>query len=724
MKKILFVGLILFVTISLFAQKKDLTNADIWLSSKFIAKVKKEIVSSNDGKNFFVLENDSINIYSYIDGNKIGTLICATNLELKKINEKFKIEGFKLSNDEKKVLIYTNDEKIYRRSSKSDYYVYNVIDKSIIPLSEGGKQQMATFSPKTDKIAFVRENNIFIKDLIQNKEVQVTNDGKFNFIINGSSDWVYEEELEITRTFDWNADGTKLAFMRFDESNVKQYPMQMWGELYPETYNYKYPKAGEDNSIVTVHVYDVTNEKTTNVDLGENTDQYIPRMNFTPKSNILSIIRMNRLQNKMELIHYDLNTAKTDIVYTDENKSYIDLSHFSLEYTKKGNTLLITSESDGWNHLYLVDYSKKESKLLTKGNYEVVDFIGFDETNNLVYYISTEDAPVERQLYSLSLKNLAKTKITRSGGIHNVDFNSNFTYYIDSYSNLNTPPVISVCKSNGTEVRVIIDNAKVKDLISEYGFVKNAYFSFKTSTGVELHGTMMKPDNMVAGKKYPVLMTFYGGPGSQEIGNTWNGVHYIWHQLLVQKGYIVVTVDGRGTGYRGEAFKKSTYLNLGEFEVEDQIETGKYLATLNYIDSTRIGVWGWSFGGYLSTLCMTKGANVFKTGIAVAPVTNWRFYDNIYTERFLRKPQDNPKGYDDNSPINFVKQLKGNYLLVHGTADDNVHVQNSFMLIDALVKNNKQFDMQMYTNKNHGIYGGYTRFHLYTKMTDYLLKNL
>ncbi|MEI7595511.1 MAG: DPP IV N-terminal domain-containing protein [Bacteroidota bacterium] len=728
MKQVLKFVLLLFISATSFSaiaqESKEITLSDIWIAPRFNPKRGADITSMNDGKSFLILENGQINVYDYSTAKKTKTLV--DEIDLKKPDGKgnLKIDSYEFSTDEKKILISTDEEPIYRRSSKSYYYIYNVVDKSLKMLSENGKQQLATFSPNADKVAFVRENNIFIKDLTSNEETQITSDGKFNFIINGAPDWVYEEEFEFAKGFEWNLDGTQLAYLKFNETNVKQYNMQKWGELYPEDYKYKYPKPGEANSVVTVHVYHLKDRKTVNVNLGNDVDYYIPRMKFAHSTNILSIIKMNRLQNKMEIYHSNSSNGQSVVVYSEDNKCYIDLSHFTLDYLADNKSFIITNEKDGWNHIYKYDYTSKESVILTKGSWDVADVVGVDNANSMVYYLSTEDSPLERYLYSININNFKKTKISERKGTHEIEFNSTYTCFIDKFSDANTPLYISIFNNKGKELCVLEDNKKVKDLMLEYKFINKEFFTFKTTEGIELTGSMMKPATLDPNKKYPVLMTFYGGPGSQEVSNSWGYYEYIWHQMLVQKGYIVVTVDGRGTGFRGEAFKKSTYLQMGKLETVDQIETAKYLGSLNYIDKSRIGVWGWSFGGYLSTLCMTKGADFFKAGIAIAPVTNWRFYDDIYTERFMRTPQENGAGYDENSPINHVKLLKGKYLLVHGTADDNVHIQNSFELIDALVKNNKQFDMQIYTNKNHSIYGGYTRYHLYNKVTNFILNNL
>ncbi len=734
---------------SLYAQVtcKDITNEDIWKSGKFFPKTYSDAIPLKDGEHYLVSEDDGLIIYSYKTGTKSGTLVEADKLIPEGQTKSISIGDFDLNADETKVLFASETEYIYRHSSKSNYYVWDIKTQKLTALSKGGKQRLASFSPNGNMVGFVRDNNLFIKDLTSGKESQITKDGLQNNIINGTTDWVYEEEFGFTRAFFWSPDGLKIAYYKFDESKVKQFTISNYGNLYPEQYQYKYPKAGEDNSIVNIYVFNISTSVSKMMDIGSETNQYIPRIKWTNNNNLLAIERLNRLQNKFEILICNaidgkntVLTSETDkskykdnnkvsnsetnnVLYTEENKFYVEITD-DLTFTKENN-FIITSEKDGYNQIYYYDSKGKLINQVTKGNWDVTSFLGYDEKTKTIYYISSEESPINRTLYSIKIDGKGKKKLSSKTGTNDAKFSANYTYFINTYSDANTPHYVSINNGiDGKEINVLENNSKLIELLKEYCFAKQEFFSFKTSENIELNASIIKPVNFDPKKKYPVLMHVYGGPGSQTVQNKWGYYDFVWYQMLAQKGYIIVSVDNRGTGARGEAFKKCTYLQMGKYETIDQIEGAKYLGTLNYVDKDRIGIWGWSYGGFMSTLCMTKGADYFKMGIAVAPVTNWRYYDNIYTERFMRTPQENPSGYDDNSPINHVDKLKGKYLLVHGLSDDNVHVQNSMDLITALVNKNKQFEMQFYPNKNHGIYGGYTRLHLYNRMTDFILRNL
>ena len=703
------------------SQTKEITLNDIYASEKLYQKRVYGMRSMANGSYYSVLENDSINVYKYKNGNYVKTIVTASELIPEGKKENIKLGNYTFSKDENKILFPTKTEYIYRHSSKSEFYIWDIKNKTLQQLSENGKQRLASFSPDGSKVGFIRNNNLFIKNLTSNTETQITKDGLYNNIINGTTDWVYEEEFGFTRAFFWSPNGEKIAFYKFDESNVKEFCFSKYGDLYPEEYKYKYPKAGEDNSIVNIFTYDITNEKTVKMDIGEETDQYIPRIKWTKNNEILSIQRMNRLQNKLEILFADPKNGESKVIYTETNKYYIGITDH-LTFLDDNEHFLFTSEKDGYYHIYLYKMNGELVKQLTKGNWVITDLIGFDEKKQIVYYTSAESSPLNRDIYSVDLKG-NKNKLSSRKGTNRARFSSDYKYFINTFSDANTPSVITVNKANGKQIRVLEDNSKLLKTIKEYNFSKKEFFTITTSENVELNAWKILPPNFDKEKQYPVLFTIYGGPGSQTIQNSWGSD--LWEQMLAQKGIIVVSVDNRGTGARGEEFKKMTYMQLGKYETIDQIEAAKYLGSLDYIDANRIGIFGWSYGGYMSTLCMTKGSDYFSTGIAVAPVTNWRYYDNIYTERFMRTPQENANGYDDNSPINHVDKLKGNFLLIHGTADDNVHVQNSIDLVTALVAANKQFEMQLYPNSNHGIYTGKnTRMHLYKRMTDFLLSNL
>jgi dipeptidyl-peptidase 4 len=702
---------------------KEITLEDIWVSGKFNPKGIQGLVSMNDGLHYTIREKDSINQYRYEDGNLVQTILHAGLLTPEGSEKPIRFSNYSFSNDESKMLLATETEGIYRYSSKSDFYVFDRVTKELSPLSPYGKQQLADFSPDGTQVAFVRDNNIFVVDLDAGTEMQITYDGLDRHIINGTTDWVYEEEFAITKGFHWSPDGKNIAFMRFDESHVKEFWMVNYGNLYPDHHKFKYPKAGEDNSIVTIHLYNVETGQTIQVDTGEEQDIYLPRFQWTRDPSLLSVQRLNRHQNHLEILLADAASGKTRILYEETNHYYIEITN-DLTFLNDGKHFIITSERSGFNHIYLYDLSGKLIRPLTSGNWDVTNFYGVDPKQDRIYYQAAKTSPMNREVYSVKIKGRDEKRIFGTEGTHNARFSASFDYFIGFRQSVSEPPYITVNKKDGKTLRVLETNEAFLEAISDYKLSPFEFFKFKTDEDVELNGWMIKPHDFDPNQKYPVFIYVYGGPGSQTVLNTWGRATHLWFQMLAQKGYIIVSVDNRGTGARGEEFKKMTYLQLGKYETIDQIETAKYLANLPFVDQNRIGIYGWSYGGYMALLCLTKGSEYFNTGIAVAPVTSWRYYDNIYTERYMRTPQENPEGYDDNSPINFTDQLKGSLLLVHGTGDDNVHVENSIEMIDALVKSNKQFDLMLYPNRDHGIYGGNTRLHLFQMMTDFILKNL
>lgn len=720
--------------------ENPLTNEIIWYSRTFIPKDVSGIRSMNSGEQFTTLEvdyrtgNTAIKKWSYADYSELETIVSSKDLMVKKEGKEtpLSIEDYTFSADESKLLIATNVSPIYRHSTEAYYYIYELKTKKLYPLSdyELGKQRLAEFSPKKNRVAFVRGNNLFIKDFDTNEETQVTSDGKMNEVINGATDWVYEEEFSFDKGFQWAPGGDKLAYLKFDESEVKQFQMAMYGSLYPYQYTFKYPKAGEDNSIVAVEVYEINSKRTTVFDTGSEADIYLPRIKWANDGYTLMVTRLNRLQNQLDLLVGEFKGGRpnnrgvqTRVVYSEKAETYIDITD-NLTFLKDNETFLWTSEKDGYNHLYQINLKNGEEKQITNGKWEVTELLGINENTNTIYYISAESSPMERDLYSIQLDGSKKTKISTRKGQNEVDFSKGMKYFINTHSSANTPDVFSLHKANGKEIKVLEDNAHILENMKKYGFTKKEFLTVTTEDNIDLNAWMIKPPGFDAKKKYPLLMFVYGGPGINTVHDAWGGHNFLWFQMMAQKGYVVVSVDARGTGYRGRDFKHCTYLQLGKYETIDQIAAAKKLGEMPYIDADRIGIFGWSYGGYMSSLCITKGADVFKAAIAVAPVTNWRYYDNVYTERFMRTPQENGENYDSNSPINHVSKLKGNYLLVHGSADDNVHYQNTMEMIDALVNHNKQFDLFIYPNKNHGIYGGPTRLHLFTKMTNFLLENL
>lgn len=711
------------------AQLKQLDNQTIWATPTFVSASAGSMRSMNDGVHFTRVERAEkgveLNQYEYKTGNKVKTLVPRNILPDDKT-----FSAYQFSADEKKVLLETDVESVYRYSRTANFYVYDLSTGKATPLTDfnKGKQRLGDFSPKGDRVAFVRNNNIFIKDLSTGEEKAVTTDGVPNEIINGFPDWVNEEEFGYAKAFHWSPGGTKIAFCRFDERNVKEFQMAMYGSLYPEQYRFKYPKAGEENSTVKVKIYDTSSGKTKDCKLPLNKEFYIPRIKWTQNDNQLCIMKMNRHQNHLEFLLADLGKdhpfdVELEKIYDEKSETYIEIND-NLIFLDNGNQFLWNSTKNGYNHIYLFDMKGREVRSLTSGKWEVIDFLGLDEAKSTVYYTSAEAGPLEKRLYSVNLNGRKNKELSKNPGYHSADFSKTYEYFILTHSDANTPPTITLHNSSGKEIRVLEDNQKLRKSLEDYHIQPKTFFTFTTERGDELNGFMIQPHNFDPTKKYPVLLNIYGGPGSNMVKNAWGGHNYMWHQMMAQEGYLVVSVDPRGTMYRGTEFGHSTYMQLGKLETEDMISTAKYLAKQSYVNPDQIGIMGWSYGGYLSSLCMTKGADFFKAGIAIAPVTNWRYYDTIYTERFMRTPQENEDGYDDNSPINHVKDLRGNYLLVHGSADDNVHYQNTMEMIDALVAANKQFDQFIYPNRNHGIYGGNTRNHLFEQLTNWIEKNL
>jgi dipeptidyl-peptidase 4 len=722
MKRYLF--LLLFIPAALLSQQK-LTLEEIWGRYAFFPKSAQGFNVLQDGQNYIDMDQSSDGVavlskYDLKSGKKQSDIMSSADAKLggKQLN----IETYELSPREDKILLNEGMEFVYRRSPKANYYVYDITSKKIVSLSDQGKQLFPMFSPDGGKIAFVRDNNIYIRDL-NGGETAVTSDGKANTIKNGWADWVYEEEFSKADYFCWNATGRYLAYVRFDETRVKEYMLDYFkGDLYPERYTFKYPKAGEDNSVVSVHVYDLQSGKTVKVDIGAEQDIYIPRLQFTNNEKTLCVQRLNRLQNKLEYLFADVTSGTSKVVLTDESKTYVDITDDLTFVADKG--FIISSEKDDYNHLYYYDLNGKLINQITKGNWDVMTFKGLNEKAKVLYYVSTENGPINRDVYSIGLNGSGKKRLSARDGNNDFDFMPGFKYYTSVYSDANTPPVYELHSIDGKLVKTLEDNNALVSKMKGYGLTTKRFMKFKSPAGPELNAWIMKPVNFDSTRKYPVYMYAYNGPGSNECNNGWDGTDYFWHNLLTQEGYIVVCLDGRGTMGRGRAFKHSTYLQLGKYETEDQLAFATYLGALPYVDKSRIGFQGWSYGGYMAGLMITKGADIIKAAVAVAPVTNWKYYDNIYTERFMRKPQDNKSGYEDNSPVNFVKAIKGKFLLIHGSADDNVHLQNTMEMSAAMVKNNIPFDLMIYPNKNHGIHGGLTRLHIYSKILKFVKENL
>ncbi len=712
----------LLITSLVNAQNSSLKLEDIWASRQFMSSGLGEVRSMKDGIHFTELVSEAgiqyITKLEFKTGNTKDTIWSSASD--KSQEKKMEISNYQFSADESKLLLETESEPIYRHSTKSNNFVYDVTAKSTTAVSKNGKQQYASFSPDGKSVCFVRDNNLYLVNLSTNQETQITTDGKRNEIINGATDWVYEEEFSFDKGFQWSPDGKSIAYYRFDESAVKEFNLTYYGTLYPKEEKYKYPKAGETNSTVEIYIYSITSGKAVKADVNKEADQYIPRIKWTSDNSKLCVMRMNRLQNLLELYSVDAATGKSVLMFSESNKAYIEITDH-LTFLKKSKEFIWTSTMDGFNHIYLYDLNGKLKQQITKGKWDVTDFYGFDEASGTYYFQAAMNSPMEKQVYAVS-KGGTPRLISPSTGTSDAKFSTNYKFYFITNSKIDQPHTVTLHIWSGKQVRVIKDNKKVAETMAGYKLSKPEFFNFTTSEGISLNGWMIKPTDFNPSKKYPVFQYMYGGPNSQTVKNEWLGPNYFWFQMLAQNGYIIVSVDNRGTGARGEAFNKCIYKQLGKLETIDQIEVAKWMAKQTYVEASRIGAFGWSYGGYMTSLLMTKGADYFKAAIAVAPVTNWRYYDTIYTERYLQTPQMNATGYDENSPINFTDKLKGNYLLVHGTTDDNVHMQNSMEMVTALVKEKKQFDSFYYPNKAHGISG--VRLHLYQKMTNFILEKL
>lgn len=715
--------LFLLAVMPVVAQQK-LSLEQIW-GGAFRPQVMDDLQAMKNANQYTVLntnrtsQSNAIDLYNFATLDKINTLI-----DSKSFTELANgIDSYTFSADEKKILIATNSGQIFRHSFVADFYIYDIASKSLSKVAEGQIQE-PTFSADNSKVAYSFANNLYIYDVASKKATQITTDGKKNSIINGITDWVYEEEFAFVRAYEWNSTGDKIAYIRFDETEVPEFSMDMFGtSLYPTQYVFKYPKAGEKNALVSLHIYDVKAASTKKISLGNYNDFYIPRIKWTNEAQTLSAQVINRHQNNLDLIFVDANSGTAKVVLNEQDKAYIDITD-NLTFLND-NSFIWTSEKDGYNHVYHYAKTGKLITQITKGPWEMTAYYGFDEKTGNIFYQSTEISSINRDVYRISLNGKNKVRLTPNAGTNAATFSPNFEYFINSYSSSVNPTSYTLHSAkDGKVVKSIVNNDALKTKLTDYNLPVKEFMVLTTEKGQQLNAWMIKPKDFDPNKKYPVFMYQYSGPGSQQVNNDWNSADDYWFMMLAQQGYIVACVDGRGTGFRGAEFKKVTYKELGKYEVEDQIDAARTIGKYSYVDASRIGIFGWSYGGFMSSNCILKGNDVFKMAIAVAPVTNWRFYDSVYTERYMQTPQENASGYDDNSPINHVSKLKGSYLLIHGSADDNVHVQNTMRMVDALVKANKQFDWAIYPDKNHGIYGGPTRFQLYTKMTNFIKEKL
>nr|WP_285901357.1 S9 family peptidase [Arenibacter sp. TNZ] len=700
---------------TLLAQNKEITLEEIYQGT-FVVEGLNKLQSMKNGKQYTILSVDrghsvsSIETYDYKTQKKLETIVSSSNSIPY-------FTSYEFSEDESKILLATGIEPIFRRSTLGIFFVYDLKSKTISKISNS-KIQEPLLSPDNSKVAYVKDNNIFVLDLVTNFTRQVTYDGERNKIINGITDWVYEEEFTFVRAFEWNSDGSKLAFIRFDETKVPEFSMDVYGSnLYQTQTVFKYPKAGENNSEVSLQIVVISTNEISEVNL--NDPYYIPRIKWMLHPNYLSVQTLNRHQNKLNLLEVNATDHSSRILLEETDDAYVNVTD-NLTFLAD-DSFIWTSEKDGFNHIYLYNSDGKLMKQVTNGPWEITRYYGYDQEEDFIYYQSTENGSINRDVYAVRSNGKNKKRLTVKEGKNAADFSADF---INTFSSATTPPEYTLHNSlNGKKVKDIFNNRELLSKLGDYA-IRPKEFSTIAVNGNELNMWMIKPQDFDATKKYPLFMTQYSGPGSQRVSNSWMGTNDYWFQILANEGYIVACVDGRGTGYKGADFKKVTYKELGKYEVEDQIAAAKKLSELPFVDATRTGIWGWSYGGFMSTNCLLKGSDTFETGIAVAPVTSWRFYDSIYTERFMRTPQENPSGYDENSPFNYPELLKGNYLLVHGSADDNVHVQNTMRMVEALVQANKQFDWAIYPDKKHSIQGGNTRIHLYTKMTNFIKEHL
>lgn len=706
----------IFVSQSITAQK-NISVEDIYQGA-FRTQGLQSLASLNNGTEYLVLNynrdrSQTIDIYNYETGKKTGTLVNSTDINLP-------IRSYILSDDESQIMIISQSNQIFRRSSFDKVHILDLKTKKLTSLSDD-LVRSPSFSPDGQKVAYVFENNLYCKDIKTGAVIQITSDGLNNKLINGVTDWVYEEEFAFVKAYEWSPNSEQISFISFDESDVPEFSMDVYGnDLYQKPYVFKYPKAGEKNAVVALHQFTLSTGTRKQVDLGRYEEFYIARIKYSPTGKLAAQV-LNRHQNVLDFYYID-TTGNASIAFTEKDNAYVDVTD-DLTFLADGS-FLWTSEKDNWRHIYLYDADGKEKKQITSGAWDVTSYYGYDPKSKQIYYQSTEDGSINRSIYSISLKAKNKKKLSSQTGTNNASFSKNFTYFINTFSSTTTPPIYTLNDAkSGKQLREIKNNQELLSKLEDYQ-VSQKEFSTISINGNDLNMWTMKPVDFDPNKTYPLFMTQYSGPGSQSVANSWYGANDYWHSMLANEGYIVVCVDGRGTGHKGADFKKITQNELGKFEVEDQIAAAKKLGAMNYIDASRVGIWGWSYGGFMSSNCLLKGNDTFSMAIAVAPVTNWRFYDSIYTERYMTTPQENASGYDENSPINHVDKLKGKYLLIHGSADDNVHVQNTMRMVEALVQANKQFDWAIYPDKNHGIYGGNTRIHLYNKMTNFIKENL
>ena len=712
--------LIFLIIQTLISQEYKIDSEKLW-EGDYEPKRLESILSMKDDNHYTVLEQNAelnsslIILNSFINPKKRVVLF-----DSKRFSENLEISSYSFSKDEQNLLLETHSDPIYRRSKQGVYWIYNLKSKELQKLTDE-KVQEPTFSPDGKNVAYVYRRNIYVKNLITKATMQLTFDGDYQ-TINGITDWVYEEEFGFVRAFHWSPDSKKIVFMRFDESNVPIFSMGIYGkDTYPFPYMFRYPKAGETNASIDLFVLELESRIRQPIIFKEK-PYYIPRIKFDGGQNTLIIQTINRHQNDLRVFSYNIENKTFRLLINEKDKAYVSI-HDDLKFIDDNN-FLWTSERDGYKHIYRYDKNGNLINQVTKGNWEVTKMYAYNSDLKEIYYQSVEGSSIERGIFAIKINGKGKRILQATNGTNGANFSKKGSYYIHSYSDEKTPPKYALYQTRKNKlISELLNNQKLCKRLESYN-LSNREFSTLNVNGLNFNMWMIKPDNFDPKKKYPLLMFQYSGPGSQQVSNRWGDSRTIWHKDLANKGYIIACVDGRGTGFKGAEFKKSTYLNLVKYESIDQIEAAKSLGSLSYIDESRIGIWGWSFGGHMAAQCLLTGKEVFSMAIAVAPVTNWRFYDTIYTERFMRTPQENPDGYDLNSPLNYADKLEGKFLIIHGSADDNVHVQNTMRLVEELIQEDKQFEWMIYPDKNHGIFGGNTRRHLYTKMTNFIIENL
>ena len=725
-------SLILATTMGVAAEGK-ISIQDI-NSGVFAAKKVGGMRAMPNGETYSRISDDRTKIIAcyYKNGQQASVLFDINNT----VGEKVKaFDDYILSPDGTKMLIKTETKQVYRRSSKARYYVYNIANKRMRLLSDNSDVQNPVWSNDGNLIAFVRNNNIWVSKLLfDGAESQITKDGELNKVINGIPDWVNEEEFASSNSLCFNADGTMICWIKYEEANVKEYPLQLFKGMspsydalstYPGEYTYKYPKAGEDNSKVSAWSYDIKSHVARKFELPLDAEGYIPRIIPTANANSILLVTLNRHQDDMRIYSANPRSSVCQMIVENKSSKYVKEESFT-DMKVTDNYILIPCDK-GENitlNVYTIAGALKRS--VSVPNKDITETYGIDQKTGDVYFQAASPTPKDRQVF-VSRANGKIECLTPEAGTAAAQFSENYKYFLKTWSDADTPYKFSVCNGQGKDIKVMEDNASLKSKLRNYPITKKEFFTFKTSEGVQLEGWMIRPADFDASKKYPVIMHQYSGPGSQQVVNSWGigsmGNGGMYDYLLAEKGFIVVTVDGRGTGYRGTAFEKCIYQRMGDLESKDQVETALWLGQQSFVDKNRIAIWGWSFGGFNTLMAMSDGRPVFCCGVAIAAPTDWRFYDTIYTERYMRTPKENSAGYDIN-PKNRVSNLHGALLLVHGLADDNVHPQNAFEYSEAMVQADKDFKELIYTNRNHGIHGGNTRNHLLRQVTNWFVEHM